>query len=661
MTRFYLDFETWSSVPIFRGTDVYLDNARPLLMTYAVDDYPAKVIDFTETPGYYPPIIDDPNIELWAHNAFFDRNVLLKCLDINTDISRWRCSQALAFSHSLPGNLGDLCRVLGVPQEQAKIADGKRLIRKFCCSKEFKKDAEWPLFVQYATNDVVAMRECVRRMPNCNYVGDEIKLWHLDQAINNRGFKVDRQLAEGAVKLLTSEKDRNDDWTNQATGGIVTAATQRDKMLMFLCEQQGCLLPDLKAATIKEALEDESLGEATRALLRVRLESSKTSGSKYKRLLSSLGKGDRLRGTLQFAGASRTARWSGRIFQPQNLPRPTMHLDDMRHCIELIRDSRTTSVSLFASANEACSNALRGLIVAEKGKRLLIADYSAIEGRINAWLAGEEWKVKAFHDGKDLYKLIYSKAFSIGIEQVTKFQRQNGKVMELACGYGGGVGAFINMAAAYGMDLEELGRTVKPVDKAREAWGRALSKNETFGLSEAAYLACDTLKIGYRQANPAITKSWCMYEDAVRKVITAAKAAHRIQVGHLMFDCDGNWMRIQLPSGRFLCYALPLIHNNGTISYMSWRNKQWSRTKMYGGKLCENIVQAISRDLLGWALLRIDRAGYPVVLHIHDEIVAETAAGSLSEFIKLMTELPKWAAGLPINAEGFEGTRYEKQ
>lgn len=683
----FLDFETWSSVPIKRGTDVYLDNAKAIIFTYAFDNGPVQATDLTEQP--FPDIRLGLNDVLIAHNAFFDRMVLQKCIGTPTGVDHWQCTMAQASAHGLPGGLGPLCEVLGVPTDKSKDADGMRLIRKFCGPKQIVKDADWQKFIEYAKMDVVAMRECYKRMPQWNYPQnvDELALWRLDQTINNRGFAVDLKLAEAAVVALKKQKTTNDDWTNQATGGAVTAATQRDKMLMYLCEQQGCFLPDLKAATITQALEDESLEETTKDLLRVRLSSSKTSGAKFKRMMESVGKDGRLRGTLQFAGANRTARWAGRIFQPHNLPRPTMEQGDIRNCTELIRTGRADLVPLFADVNEACSNALRGLIVAEEGKMLLIADYSAIEGRVNAWQAGEDWKVKAFREGQDLYKLIYSRGFGIDISCVTKAQRQIGKVEELALGYGGGVGAFLNMAAAYGMDLDELGRTVVPVDNARKAWERALKEGETFGLTEESYLACETLKLSYRKANPAIVASWYMYEDAARKVILAKSPSLKIQVGNLVFDCNDKWMRIKLPSGRYLSYALPHVgitqrikrvpgrandgtikyeigeERSSTISYMSWRNRKWSRTKTYGGKLCENIVQAIARDLLGCALVELENVGFPVVLHVHDEALAEVIQSSgktLKDFIRIMASKPKWASGLPLNAEGFEGTRYEK-
>lgn len=667
----FIDYETWSGVPIRRGTDVYLDHAKPLLATYAFDDNPIRHTDFLHggaLPAEIAEAVQDPHVEKLAHNAFFDRMVGEKLIQLPSDVYSWRCSMAQALSHGLPGGLGPLCEVLGVPQDLAKIEDGHRLIRKFCCGKTvLYNDPEWPAFIQYAIHDISAMRECVRRMPNWNMVGEELRLWHIDQIINNRGFAVDVKLAEEAIKSLKKEKGRLDDAVWIQTCGSLTAATQRDKLLLYLCESQGCFLADLRAPTIEEALADESLEESTKELLRIRLAAAKTSTSKFKRMLESTGSGNRLRGTLQYAGAARTSRWAGRIFQPQNLPRPNMKLADIRNVVEAIRNGTPDVVPLFAPIGQACMNILRGLIIASDGSSLMVTDYSAIEGRVNAWLAGEEWKVKAFRDNERIYCRVYEQAFGLPkgsiSQEANPKEDQKGKVMELALGFGGGVGAFLNMAATYNMDLDDLGRTVTPVEKAIEAWDKAIVGGTTFGLSREVYTACDTLKIGYRKANPEIVKFWYQLEDAARRVIEAQDPTLKVNVGPIQFDCNKTWMRIKLPSGRYLCYALPRVHPNGDISYMSWRNKQWSRTKTYGGKLCENIVQAVARDLLGYALLGMHDKGFPVVLHVHDEIIADIARISgktFDEFNRIMMTKPRWAAGLPLDAKGFEGPRYEK-
>jgi DNA polymerase bacteriophage-type len=670
----WLDFETWSTVPIRRGTDAYMNGAAASILTYAFDDRPVQHHDFTVDkylPANFESALTRDDITLTAHNAFFDRMVLERLLRRPTAVTRWRCTFAQALVHGLPGGLDALCQVLGVADESSKV-EGRSLIKKFCGPKPIVKDEDWERFIEYAAMDVEAMRACHKLMPNWNYKGDELLLWHTDQIINNRGFAIDRQLAEMTVKTLAKQKEYLDEQTVKMTDGAVSAATQRDKLMLFLCEKQGCFLADLKAPTIQEALHDESLSDPVKALLRIRLQSSKSSTSKFRRLMESAGTDSRLRGTLQYSGAGRTARWAGRIFQPQNLPRPTMKNDDIQNCIELLREGKAKLTWIFnPNINEVCANSIRGLIVAQDGKWLLVADYSAIEGRGLAWSAGEHWKIKVFADGKDVYCATYERAFGLPEGTITKkdYRRQHGKVMELALGYGGGVGAFISMAAVYGVDLDELGRIVPPamtektLEKAEENWGRADEEGKTFGLSKESYVACDALKIVFRNAHPATVKFWYMLEEAARNVIN--EPGTRKQVGPFIFDSapSGKWMRIKLPSGRFLCYALPKVHAGGQISYMSWRNKKWSRTKTYGGKLSENIVQAISRDLLGEAIVRCEQNGYPVVLHIHDEIIAEVLRNSgktLKEFIDIMAHVPKWALGFPINAEGFEGARYEK-
>jgi DNA polymerase len=315
-------------------------------------------------------------------------------------------------------------------------------------------------------------------------------------------------------------------------------------------------------------------------------------------------------------------------------------------------------VPLFAPLNTACANAVRGIIVADEGKVLQGADYSSIEGRGNAWIAGEQWKLDAFRDGADMYKLIYAKAFDIPVEKVTKGQRQQGKVMELALGYQGGVGAFLNMAAAYNMDLNELGDTVKPTIEAQNNYEWAVEQGRDYGLPPKVWIACETLKLGYRKGNAAIVRLWTDLENAARNAIR--EKGKKQYVGRLVLDANSEWLRIQLPSGRYLCYCLPVIHADNKISYMAWRNRNWRRTTTYGGKFDENIVQAISRDVLADALVRLHDAGYRVVLHVHDEVVAEVEDSPLERFVEIMTEVPEWAAGFPIAAEGFELERYEK-
>lgn len=628
----FLDYETWSSVVIGKGTGVYTDHARPLILQYAFDDGPLHCVDFTEdwdsTKRKLPA---DLGAAIWssgttrfiAHNAYFDRTISEKCLSYPPDLN-WECTYVMALAHGLPGGLAPLCDVLGVPADSAKDPDGMRLIRKFCGPKPLPNrnrlmaDPDWQKFVDYCGQDVIAMRECYRRMPRWNWTPKVKKLWALDWTINTRGFKIDRQFATETIKALSTYKQELAERTATMTNDEVRSATQRDKFLQFMCESQGCFLPDLTASTISQALEDESLDESTKELLKIRQDASKSSNSKYKRLADCAGPDDRLRYTLQFRGAGRTSRYAGRIFQPQNLPRLTMDLADVRNCVALIKEGRADLVDMFAPLTKASSNAIRSLIVASSGKKIVVNDWNAIEGRINAWIAGEEWKLQAFREDKDIYILLIERALGLAPGTVKKgdIRRQWGKVLELALGYAGGVGAFLNMAAVYNVDLDELAVSVPKnapdavLAKAEEIYLWNLSKHKDFGLAPATYIACESLKIMYREANPMIVKSWENYENAARKVIS--EPGTEIQVGPLVFDATEKWMRIRMPSGQYLSYANPKISQKGAIGYMAWRNKKWSRTKTYGGKFCENIVQKIALDVLDNSIEKLSEVRFGI-------------------------------------------------
>jgi len=689
MSKLFIDTETFSPVPIKHGVHRYAEEVEVMLFAWALDDGPVQVWDVTAdaTPpeGLLAALLDR-DTEVWAHNSHFDRTVIAWAIcDLVPPLERWRDTMVQAYAHSLPGSLDMLCQVLGVDADKAKDKEGKALVRLFCMpNKDGTRNTrethpeQWAKLISYAGRDIIAMRECHHRMPKWNYPANtgEVALWHLDQWINDRGVAIDRTLANAAVRAVNLAQAKLAEQTVEMTGGQVQTATQRDAMLAHILEAYGVALPDLQASTIERRVNDPDLPQALRDLLAIRLQASTTSTSKYQTLIRSTSSDGRLRGLLQFNGAARTGRWAGRLFQPQNLPRPNMKDAEVELGIEALKADCADLV--FSNVMELTSNAIRGCIIAPPGKKLAVADLSNIEGRDQAWLAGEAWKLDAFRafdngTGHDLYKLAYGKSFGVKPEDVTKDQRQVGKVQELALGYEGGVGAFVTFAAAYRIDLEELPAKVFEVadtDLVAEArdfleWLRG-QKGQTFGLSDDAFVACDVLKRAWRAAHPAIASMW---GDLRRAVLEAIDSPGKVvNVRMLKVRRDGNWLRIVLPSGRALCYPAPRIEEaNGkdTITYMGidQYTRKWQRLKTYGGKLFENICQAVARDVMGHNMPAIEAASYEIVLTVHDEVITEatdTDDYTHEHLASLLAANPPWAPDMPLAAAGFETYRYKK-
>lgn len=445
----WLDSETFSAFDLTRvGTYKYAANCEVMLLPYALDDKPVLVPDLTEeeVPEELIERLRHSDDLIVAHNAMFDRNVIEHVLGIDTDIRRWRCSMVKAMSLGLPGSLGHLGAALGLKEDYKKIMDGKKLINRFCSPapknhKVYRYDKtthpdEWTRFVDYARQDVESMRHIWYLLPEWNYSGQELDLYHLDQEINDRGFLIDMDLVHAAIRAASRCQDKLASEIDHLTRGAVTKATQRDKLLEHIAVEYGLMLAGMTKADVEEALNSTDVTEPVKKLLLIRQKASKSSTAKYEALLRAVSADNRLRGTLQYDGASRTRRWSGRTFQPQNLTRPTMKADAIEQGIEMMKADCEDLI--FDNVMELASNAVRGVIVAPEGHKLVVSDLSNIEGRMNAWLSGEEWKLQAFRDfdageGHDLYKLAYSRAFGIRPEQVTGDQRQIGKVMELAC------------------------------------------------------------------------------------------------------------------------------------------------------------------------------------------------------------------------------------
>lgn len=627
MRQLFADLETWSTEPIANGSHRYAEKAEVMLWSFAIDDEPVQVWDLTaepESPRSLQAALAS-ECEVWFHNGGqFDFVVLEHAMPgIHIAEHRRRDTMVQALSHSLPGALENLGAALGLADDQRKIADGKRLVRLFC-QPHTEKDgsvvrytrhthpADWERFKEYAKQDIVTMRAAHRKMPQWNFKGKQVALWALDCRINTRGFAVDLDLAHAAVRAADAEKARLAKQVRDATDGQVGAATQRDEMLRYILEAHGVTLPDLQADTVERRIDDPDLPDAVRELLAIRLQASRNTSAKFKALLKRVSSDGRLRGTMQFRGAARTGRWAHRAFQPGNLMRPTMSAAMVEVAIEALKVGAEDLV--FGDVMEAIGNTVRGAIVAAPGKKLVVADLANIEGRMAAWLAGEEWKLEAFRaydrkEGKDLYILAYAKSFNVDPDTVPPKgdERQIGKVEELMFQYGGGVGAWITGAATYGIDLEKMTEQVYPSlpawaveeaeqflewleDAPRKVYASKLDKINAVGgsggapaedlgeelrlahekleaallkvrhgLTPKVFVACDAIKRLWRSAHPRIASYWKELEDTVRAAV--ASPGTTLQCRKVKIRRDGGWLRIALPSGRALCY--PSIQVDG--------------------------------------------------------------------------------------------------
>jgi len=652
MTTLYLDLETYSPVPITHGTHRYAEEAEVLLVAFAWDDKPVQVVDCTGVWPEFAPSLQaaiDKADTVVIHNSHFDRTVLRHC-GVNVPVEKIRDTMVQALAHSLPGSLGTLCDVLGVPTDKAKDKAGKKLIHLFTKPRpknmklrradSVSHPTEWNEFIEYARLDVDAMRDVYGRLPNWNNSRSERNLWRIDQGVNDRGIAIDLELAHAALRAFRRTSGTLAARAADLTGGHVTKLTQGARFLQYLRDYHNFTPNNLTKGTVAELLRSDGLTPYVRELLEIRQQAAATSPAKYKVLLDATSSDGRLRGTLQFCGASRTGRDAGRIFQPQNLPRPTMDADVIEGGIAAMK--LDCEDLLFDNVTDLCSSAVRGCLVAPAGRKLVIADLSNIEGRVLAWLAGEDWKVKAFYDfdrgiGHDLYVVAYAKGFNVDPEVVVDNKkngdgsmRQYGKTMELACGYQGGVGAFRTMGgpAVAAMTDEEIQPLVS-------AW---------------------------RKSHPNVVKLWYGVEAAAKQAIR--KPDDLSHYDRLQFDMKDDWLRIKLPSGRYLSYRNAKIED-GRITFegVNQFTKKWERIETYGGKLVENIVQAVARDVFMTGMVGAEKLGYEVCIRVHDELITEvpdTDDYSVEQLAWAMATNPSWAVGLPLAAAGFETYRYKK-
>lgn len=996
MKYLFADLETFSPLNLPQvGSFRYAEDCEILLWGYAIDNEPARVWDCTnpqtkEMPEALAKALKEVQAGerkiVWHNGMMFD-TVVLAAHGYHIPLEMIVDTMVIAYQHGLPGALGDLCDVLRMPTDKAKDKDGKRLVQLFCkpqpeCYKvrrhdRYTKPEDWIKFVNYCRLDVEAERELFKALPKWNCTEWEHRLQVLDAEINRRGVKVDIELAKAAVELSERRKGILAEETQRQTNGEVGAATQRDALIDYMAREYGWKIDTMTKAELEKRVDDPSVPEPVRELLKLRLMSTKTSIQKFKALLRRVNKDGRMRGGLQFRGAARTGRWcltgdhevltpngwvrldewqggeiacwnvdetvdfmeakalafpyegemcaieskrvsqistpdhrmacawgtkrewrvktaeecalgkvripyygrrklpwfcveeiplrvavmtqadghfssrgrvtfhfkkerkvarcqmllsaagirfsrntyetgtvftvypsdipewlrafeekvfsptlfdadpdvffdelsfwdgsvstknsfqystavranadfvqafahmsgraaillerpgrkegwstiytlniwengsnrsvvmpeahskqafkgtvycaetktgffmvrrngrvwvtgnSGRGMQLQNLARPTMPQREIDFAATVLKDG--TFECFYDDPSVILPNLLRGEIIAPAGKKLIVADYSNVEGRVLAWLAGEEWKLQAFRDfdaghGHDLYKLAYARAFGVKPEDVTKPQRQIGKVLELALGYGGGAPAFARFAKAYGIDLSDMAEYVKSTAQ-RAVWLEAVDgypyfveKNRTGGLEREAFIACDVLKRLWRKTNPKIVQFWANVGQAVQKAIVSRES---VRVGYVAFARTESFLVIRLPSGRLLCYPSPKTNpgvGKDSFTYMGVNqfSRKWEKIESYGAKNVENITQAVACDLLSEGLLRMDAAGYKTVLTIHDEAITEAPDTDEFTFQKmehLMSTLPDWAPGLPLVAAGYEAYRYRK-
>ena len=631
-----IDIETYSSVPLPRcGVYRYCDapDFEILLFSYAFDDEPVQTIDLAsgETlPKEVVSALADPGIIKVAYNAQFERVCLSRYLGHWLDPHQWRCTMVMAAYLTLPGRLVDAAVALGTTEK--KMEEGKDLIRYFSVPCKPTKanggrtrnrpgDApeKWAVYRQYNAQDVETERAIRKALEKYPLPEQEWELYALDQQINDRGVRVDKKLVKNAIAV---------------DAVFAQAAYQRAKELTGL-ENPGSV-NQLKAWLADQDMPMESLARKivqekaaqtdgiVAELLNLRLELSKTSVKKYEAMARCVCRDGRVHGLLQFYGANRTGRWAGRLVQAQNLPQN--HLPDLDLAREIVKNGDEELLdTLYASVPGTLSELIRTAFIPKDGYRFLVADFSAIEARVLAWLANEEWVLEEFRGKGKIYEATASRMFHIPQESIVKGNpnyeyRQKGKQATLSCGYGGGVGALKAMGAK--MPEEEMQPLV-------DAW---------------------------RAANPNIVAFWNTLDRAARTVIRRETS---VRVGKVTLYWQGDKMFMRLPSGRNLCYQSPHFTENrfgsDAIGYYAPNAAgQMVVQETFGGKLAENATQAIARDILAHALLTLEKNGYPVIFHVHDEAVIEkpTGQGSLEEACRLMAIAPDWAENLPLRADG---------
>ena len=668
-----LDFETRSRAELTNvGAKRYaMDPSTDVLCTaYAIDDSDPCV--FRGHAGAFAEnlktLADQADVIFCAFNVGFEFNIWHEILVPRhgyppIPLHRWRCSAASALMHSLPRKMGDVAKALNLPV--LKDEDGKRVMMKMCkpvSERSRDKYGEWheeeedfEILMRYCQDDVRVEREIVKRL---GFLPDaEQKIWELDQRINNNGLRMDVELAEGLLKAkdavcadLSAKCKAEYGFSPSQVGkikdelkanGVEIPLVRRFKKNKETGKKEAQMTESLGSQQIKKLIISDVPSRVKR-LLKLRKEFATTSLAKADAGLKCHDNGT-LYGQFMYHGAN-TGRWSGRHVQLHNLPRGSFSEDwvddELEAAVELIKRPDVTASMLEASfdgmsAMEIMKSSLRGLIIPREGNKLAVLDFAQIEGRVLAWLAGQQDVLDAFASGVDMYKFVASQIYQCGIDDVTKDQRFIGKVAMLALGYQGGAGAFISMATNFGVLVEES--------------------------------FANEIKNDWRERNSHIVQFWYDLERAAIRAVTAGTTT---KAGCIMFKVRNDFLECRLPSGRKLFYYKPTIQSkvvNGkprrSLRFMGsdqQRGIQWGLIDTYGGKLAENVTQAVSRDLLANSMLNLDAAGYSIIGHVHDEILTEGPDVNIKDMERVMLKAPDWAEGIPLGVDGFVGTRYRK-
>lgn len=729
----YLDTETFSESDLKKvGSYAYAEHptTEVIICTYAVDDGPVEVWDCTSESVM--PIslrvalrnVMRGRMKIVGHNfLMFDRLIMKHCWGFDIPVSNAIDTMIWAFRHALPGSLDALCEVLGVSADNAKDKRGKALIQRFSkpTPKNYKirrytaetHPDEWALFIKYAVSDITAMREVFHKLPRWGNSEFEDRVLELDQLINDRGFKVDVALAEAAIEAVEKHKAQLQEEAQRKYGGSLTG---KDFLPILRELAPAHRIHNAQKSTLNDLLADDDLPDDARTIIEMRLGAASTASTKYNPLLLGRSSDDRRRGCLQYGGAKRTLRWAGKGFQPQNLARGYYHDDELDKGISALLKGRAHR--RFDVAKLTAST-VRSCIIPEAGHKFVVADYSNVEGRGLAWLAGEETALDTFRAGLDIYCVTAGKMFGIDPDDIKKnFKeiRQIGKACELGLGYEGGVGAFVTFAKNLGLDLIEMSKTMDGTfpDHIWSAtargyeWARIQEAKRpphpgekddrpSYILDKKVWRTCDAIKRMWRESHPETVAFWRDLKDGILAAVRNPgrefwAGAHLRRNGErairiwrtVEFDSSGRkvpgwWLCMELPSGRILSYpgigvSVTVtketdeggrVNTDVRIKYQGENQltRQWTTLYTHGGKACENIVQALCRDLLAYAMINVERGGYPIVLSVHDELVCETPDTpeyTVAELEKLMCALPEWAEGFPLVAEGAEMMRYAK-